>query len=248
MLANIKDILIISSNEHLPLYKQLFQNGHKLGLNISYEKQKYPRGIAEAFKIGKKFINNDNVCLILGDNIFFGSKVKEILLKSIQVTKDKQIASLFGKFVNNPSSYGVAKFNKKKQIIKIVEKPKSFLSNIALTGLYCFPKDINSKVKLIKPSSRKELEITDLNNIYLKEGRVNFEILDRGQVWFDMGDPDNLLEASLFVQSIEKRQNQMIGCLEEIALKNSLISKKKYIELVNNLNDNFYKKYLKNLF
>ena len=247
MLAGIKDILIISSEEHLPLYKKLFNDGEYLGLNINYQKQKYPNGIAEALIIGKKFINNDDVSLILGDNIFFGSKVKETLINSIKITKEKQVASLFGKFVNNPLSYGVAKFNHNHKIIKIIEKPKSFISNIALTGLYCFPKDINSKVKLIKPSKRNELEITDINNLYIRENRINFEIFDRGQVWFDMGTPDNLVDASLFVQSIEKRQNQMIGCLEEIAFKNKFISRKDFIKLINNFKNNFYKSYLENL-
>lgn len=247
MLVNIKDILIISSKEQLPLYKKLFKNGNHLGINIKYKLQIKPRGIAEALLISKDFIKDDDLCLILGDNIFFGSKVRETLLKSIEVTKKKQVASLFGKYVNQPSSYGVAKFNKKNEIIKILEKPKKFISNIAMTGLYCFPKDVQSKVKLIKPSKRKELEITDVNNLYIKDKKINFQIFDRGQVWFDMGTPDKLLDASLFVQSVEKRQNQMIGCLEEIALKNNFITKNRYKTLINKLNKkNYYFKYLKN--
>jgi len=221
MLANVKDILIIVKKSDEKYFKNLLGNGSRFGINISYKIQKKPDGIASAFKIGKDFIKNNNVLLILGDNLFYGHGFSEILNKVIK----SNAPTIFYHYLNNPNEYAVLEFNKKtKKPINIVEKPNKFISNYVVTGLYFYTSDVFSKSSRLKKSQRGEYEITDINKIYLNSNKLNFEELGRGFSWFDMGTIDNLLDASHFVQTVETRQGYMIGCLEEIALRNKWIT------------------------
>jgi len=244
--GGIKDILIITNKEYLPIYKKILKNGHDFGVKISYEIQQKPNGIAEAFLIGKNFIKKDEVCLILGDNIFYGQDIKFIFKNSYQ-NLNNNIASIVGKEVSNFNMYGVAHLDKRNKLLKIIEKPKKKYSKIAITGLYFYPNDVVHKALSLKPSKRNELEITDLNNIYIKEKRMDLYVLKKESAWFDMGTHESLLEASMYIAAIEKRQNQKIGCLEEIALANQFIGIKKFNQLVKMLPNCSYKDYLINI-
>ncbi len=224
MLAKIKDILIISSKEEITRFKNLFLNGKDLGLKIEYAIQEEPTGIADAFIIGENFIKNDNVCLILGDNLIYGSGL-QYLLKNI----DENRATIFGFNVENPKDYGIIEI-KNNKIVSIEEKPKNPKSNIAIIGLYFYPNDVIQKAKKLTPSKRGELEITDINKSYLKENRLHFKLLGRGYTWLDMGKSDNLLEASNFISIIQKRQGLKIACIEEIAYNNNWIDKKNLLK------------------
>jgi len=219
MLAKIKEILIISSKDEIDRFKALFAEGKELGLKIEYAVQNSPKGIAEAFIIGEKFIKDESVCLILGDNLIYGSGLQE-LLKNIDKTK----ATLFGYNVENPKDYGIMEI-KEERIISIEEKPKKPKSNIAVIGLYFYPNDVIKKAKSLKPSKRGELEISDINRLYLQENRLNFKLLGRGYTWLDMGKSENLLEASNFISIIQKRQGLKIACIEEIAYNNGWTDK-----------------------
>lgn len=243
MLSGIKDILIISNPENLPNFKKLFKKGNDLGLNIMYEEQKNPDGIAQAFVIGKEFIKNDDVCLVLGDNIFYGKGFTG-LLKSAKNNLNKNKATIFGYNVNNPSDFGVATFDCDKNLIKIEEKPKSPTSNIAIVGLYFYPNDVVKIASKIKPSERGEFEISSVNKFYLYKNDLKIEILGRGFTWLDTGTHDSLLEASNFIKTVEKHSGFKVACLEEIAFKMKFISLKKLKELAKSFGDSAYGRYL----
>jgi glucose-1-phosphate thymidylyltransferase len=244
MLSGIKEILIISTPENTPEYKSLLGDGHQLGIELSYKVQPHPDGLAKAFILGEEFIDNDNVCLILGDNVFYGSGLPEILQKSSSEIDANDIAVVFGYYVNDPKRYGVVDFDVNGNALSIEEKPTSPKSNYAVSGLYFYPNDVVKIAKLQKPSPRGELEITDINNTYLEQGRLKVEQMGRGYAWLDTGTYDSLLEAAQFVQTLEKRQGMKISCIEEIAYKMNYITKEKLIELGNELAYNQYGKYL----
>lgn len=245
LLAGVKQVLIITTPHDLPLYKKLLKDGSQYGISIEYAIQEKPQGLAQAFIIGEKFINDDNVCLILGDNIFWGQGFTKILRNA---SKRKSGASIFGYMVKDPSSFGVIEFDKKGKAISLEEKPIKPKSNFAATGLYFYDKDVVKIAKTIKPSLRGEYEITALNNEYLKRGKLNVEIIGRGFAWLDTGTAESLLNASNFVETIQKRQGYMIACLEEIALQNGYLSKKKLKNNLSNYPQNTdYIKYLKSL-
>jgi len=244
MLANIKDILIISTKEHLPLYKSLLSDGSQWGVNFSYIIQNNPRGIADAFILGEEFINSDDVCLVLGDNIHHGSGLSELLQKSRTALNG---ATIFAYYVENPRSYGVVEFNDLQQAVSITEKPKTPRSNFAVTGLYFYDSHVIEVAKQLKPSDRGELEITDINKFYLYENKLNVQVLGRGFVWLDMGTPENLLSASSYICTIEQRQGLKIGCPEEIAWRMNFISNDELKERAMELSKSNYGQYLSSL-
>ena len=241
MLAGIREILIISTPQDIQLYKNLIKDGSRIGLHISYEIQPSPDGLAQAFTIGEKFVGNDNVCLILGDNIFYGYGFGQKLLNSAKITDG---AVVFGYYVKDPKRYGVAEFDKAGKVISIEEKPEHPKSNYAVTGLYFYSNDVIGKAKSLKPSARGELEITDLNKLFLNEGRLGVELLGRGMAWLDTGTEDSLLEASNYIATIERRQGLKIACIEEIAYKRGFISKEQLLKLAEELKKNNYGQYL----
>lgn len=241
MMAHIKEILIISSERDLPLFKELLGDGKELGLSLSYAIQKEPNGIAEAFKIGEDFIANSPVALILGDNIFYGSDFSKFLIDK----KNKNSgATVFGYEVSDPERFGVIEFNKNKEVLSIQEKPKFPRSNFAVVGFYIYDSKVAEYAKLLKPSKRGELEITDLNKIYQKKGKLKAEILEKGFAWLDTGTANSLLEASQFVNIIEKRQGIKVGCIEEVAYRNGWINKKKLKTIADSLPSPGYGEYL----
>ncbi len=244
MLSGIKDILIISNEDTIPLYRQLFEDGSHIGLNIEYAVQEAPRGIAEAFIIGEKFIGNDNVMLILGDNIFYGSL--DFLYKAIK--NNESGATVFGYQVNDPERYGIVEFDKEGNAISIEEKPQQPKSNYAVPGIYIYDKNVVEISKNLKPSARGELEITDVNIEYLKKGELKVQKIGRGIAWLDTGTPEALLQASNFFGVIEQRQGLKVGCIEEVAYKMKYISKEQFGALINNLPDSMYRKYLERFF
>ena len=246
MLAGIRDILIITTPEDSPAFKRLLGDGSHFGVRLSYEVQENPNGIAEAFIIGEKFIGNDSVCLILGDNIFHGGNFSQILKKSKSAVKDN-IAQVFGYYVNDPERYGVVEFDENGKCLNIEEKPTSPKSKYAVVGLYFYPKDVVEKAKEVKPSARGELEITTLNNMYLEEGRLHAVKLPRGFAWLDTGTFDSLADASHYIETIEKRQGQKVACLEEIAYSNGWITKDEVGAAAENFGKSEYGKYLKKL-
>lgn len=241
MLAGIKEILIISTPQDIHLYQNLFHDGFDLGVSIEYAIQPSPDGLAQAFVIGEKFIGNDSVCMILGDNIFYGMDFSSHLENAAQL---KDGAMVFGYYVNDPERYGVAEFDKTGKVLSLEEKPKEPKSNWAVTGLYFYSNDVVERAKGLKPSTRGELEITDLNKIYLNEGRLNVELLGRGMAWLDTGTHDSLLEASNFISTIQNRQGLQVACLEEIAYRKGYISTEKLLELAEPLKKNHYGQYL----
>lgn len=240
MLAGIKDILIISNSSTLPRLKDLFGKGNKLGINISYAEQEKPNGLAEAFIIGEKFIGKDNVALILGDNIFYGHGFSETLKKA---KNRKSGATIFGYYVEDPCRYGIVEIDKNKKPMALVEKPKKPKSHWAVPGLYFYDNSVVKIAKTIKPSPRGELEITDINKVYLKKKKLSVEFLGRGFAWLDAGTYNSLLDSSLFIRTIEERQGIMVGCLEEIAYKRGFINKKQLLEQAKQMNS-VYTKYL----
>ncbi len=244
MLAGIQEILIISTPDDLPLYKKLLGDGTQLGLQISYAEQPSPDGLAQAFIIGEDFIGDDNVSLILGDNIFYGHGFGKTLL---DVAKLEEGATVFGYYVKDPERYGVAEFDETGKVLSIEEKPKEPKSNYAVTGLYFYDNTVVEKAKSLKPSARGELEITDLNNLYLKEGKLKVKLLGRGIAWLDTGTHDSLLDASNFIATIENRQGLKASCIEEIAYKRGYINKEQLLKLAEPLKKNQYGQYLINL-
>jgi glucose-1-phosphate thymidylyltransferase len=244
MLAGIKDILIISTPKDLPKFIDLFGDGKEMGLNLSYKEQPRPEGIAQAFIIGEKFIGEDSVCLILGDNIFYGHSLSMTLQKMENL---KSGGYIFGYWVADPQRYGVVEFSDNHKVINIEEKPKIPKSNYAVPGLYFYDNEVIDIARNLKPSARGELEITDVNLAYLRKGNLKVEILGRGYAWLDTGTPDSLIDASNYIATIERRQGLKIGCIEEVAFRIGYIDKKQFQEIVDKLPENDYSKYLKDV-
>ncbi len=241
MLAGIREILVISSPKDINLYKDLLGDGSQIGLELSYEVQPSPEGLAQAFIIGERFIGDDSVCMILGDNIFYGYNLSQLLQESAKLEDG---AIIFGYFVNDPERYGVVDFNEKGDALSIEEKPERPKSNYAVTGLYFYSNDVVQKAKSLKPSARGELEITDLNRLYLEENRLKVKLLGRGMAWLDTGTHDSLLQAANFISTIEKRQGLKIACLEEIAFYKGYIDRQQLQHLGKQLKKNQYGQYL----
>ena len=241
MMAGIREILIISTPHDIGNFEQLLGDGGQLGINIEYTVQPSPDGLAQAFILGESFIGNSPACLILGDNIFYGYKFSNKLKQASELNEG---ALVFGYYVNDPNRYGVVEFDEQGKVLSIEEKPEHPKSNYAVTGLYFYDHTVVEKAKKIKPSARGELEITDLNNLYLEEGNLSVELLGRGMAWLDTGTHQSLLQAGNFVQSIEDRQGLKIACLEEIAFRNGYISKDELIEMAQPLSKNQYGQYL----
>lgn len=241
MLAGIREILLISTPTDIGLYENLLGDGSQLGIKISYKIQPSPDGLAQAFILGEEFIGNDNVCLILGDNIFYGYGFRGILEDAATLTDGSIV---FGYYVNDPERYGVVEFDPTGKVLSIEEKPEQPKSNYAVTGLYFYSNDVVEKAKNLKPSKRGELEITDLNRLYLNENRLNVKLLGRGFAWLDTGTHDSLLQASNFIATIEQRQGLKVSCIEEIAYKKGFITKDQLLELAHPLSKNQYGQYL----
>jgi glucose-1-phosphate thymidylyltransferase len=244
MLAGIKEILIISTPHDLPNFRNLFGDGSDLGITLEYAEQPSPDGLAQAFIIGEDFIGTDSVCLILGDNIFHGHGLTDLLKQAVKNVEEEKKATVFGYYVQDPERYGVAEFAKDGTVISIEEKPKVAKSNYAVVGLYFYPNSVVEIAKKIKPSDRGELEITTVNQDYLADKNLKVEVMGRGFAWLDTGTHESLLEASNFIQTIEKRQGLKVACLEEIAYEMGYISKEKVIELATPLQKNEYGQYL----
>jgi glucose-1-phosphate thymidylyltransferase len=241
MLAEIREILIISTPKDIHLYEDLLDNGNQLGLKITYAVQPSPDGLAQAFIIGEEFIGDSAVCMILGDNIFYGHGFGNVLS---EISKIQEGAVVFGYYVNDPERYGVVEFDDLGKVISIEEKPRVAKSNYAITGLYFYGNDVVEKAKSLQPSARGELEITDLNRLYLQENRLKIRILGRGMAWLDTGTHETLLQASVYIQTIEERQGLKISCIEEIAYKKGYISREQLVDLAKSLSKNQYGQYL----
>ena len=241
MLAGIRDILVISTPEYTPLFESLLGDGSDFGINLSYKVQEHPNGLAEAFILGKEFIGSDSVCLILGDNIYYGSGLSKQLQEA---AKKEDGAIVFGYHVNDPERFGVVEFDENMHALSIEEKPEHPKSNYAVTGLYFYDNDVVEIAENLKPSDRGELEITDVNKEYLRRGKLDVKLMGRGYAWLDTGTHDSMLEAASFISTIQKRQNLRVACLEEIAYRMGWISKAKLIELAQPLKKNDYGQYL----
>lgn len=244
MLADIKEILIISTPTDLPAFKRLLGDGSDFGVHFEYAEQPYPGGLAQAFIIGEEFIGDDSACLVLGDNIFYGAGFTKLLRESVQNVERDGKSTVFGYYVNDPERYGVAEFDAEGNCLSIEEKPEHPKSNYAVVGLYFYPNSVVKIAKNIKPSARGELEITTVNQEYLKRGELKVQTLQRGFAWLDTGTHDSLSEASTFIEVIEKRQGQKVACLEEIAFKKGWITKEKLVEVAQPMMKNEYGKYL----
>jgi len=244
MLAGIREILIISTPKDLPRFKEIFGDGSAWGLKLSYKEQPAPNGIAQAFLIGEDFIGSDDVCLVLGDNIFYGHGLPEAFRKAVEAARGGK-ATVFGYYVTDPERYGVVDFDAKGRALSIEEKPARPKSNYAVTGLYFYPRGVAGVAKGIKPSARGELEITDVNREYLGRGALNVELLGRGYAWLDTGTFESLLEAGEFIATVEKRQGLKIACIEEIAFSMGWITKDNLLRLAEGLSKNSYGAYLK---
>jgi len=243
MLAGIKDILIISTPKDTPRFKELLGSGQDLGINLSFAVQNEPGGIAESFIVGEKFIGRDNVCLILGDNIFYGHNLVELLKEASSL---RQGAIIFGYYIKNPTRYGVIEFDKNCKVISIEEKPKTPKSNYAVCGLYFYDNTVVNIAKGLQPSKRGELEITDVNNVYLNKEKLEVKLLSRGYAWLDTGTYDSLIDASVFIKAIEERQGLKIGCIEEIAFRMGYINFRQLQKLAESINTS-YGEYLKGI-
>jgi len=241
MLAGIREVLIISTPDDLHLYQDLLNDGKHLGIEISYAMQPSPDGLAQAFIIGEDFVGDDTACLILGDNIFYGHGFASTLSQAASL---KDGAIVFGYYVNDPERYGVVEFNEKGKVISLEEKPKIPKSKYAVTGLYFYSNDVIKKAKSLKPSARGELEITDLNRLYLEENRLKVKLMGRGMAWLDTGTPESLLQASTYIYTIEQRQGLKISCIEEIAYKKNFIDKAQLLKLAESLKKSVYGEYL----
>ena len=247
LLAGIKEILIISTPEDMPMFQRLLGDGSELGISFEYIIQEHPNGLAEAFILGEEFIGDDDVCLILGDNIFHGHGLTELLASSVKNVRDKNTATVFGYYVNDPERYGVVEFNESGEVISIEEKPEVAKSNYAVVGIYFYPNSVVKVAKTIQPSKRGELEITTVNQAYLEKKQLKVELMGRGYAWFDTGTHDSLLEASNFIQTIENRQGLKVACLEEIVFEQGYISPDQLGKLAEPLLKNEYGKYLQRL-
>ncbi|MBC8005343.1 MAG: glucose-1-phosphate thymidylyltransferase RfbA [Verrucomicrobia bacterium] len=241
MLAGIQEILIISTPKDIHLYEDLLEDGKQLGIKLEYAIQPSPDGLAQAFIIGEKFIGDDSVCMVLGDNIFYGYNFRSILEEAASLTDGSIV---FGYYVNDPDRYGVAEFDEQGKVLSLEEKPAIPKSNYAVTGLYFYSNDVVKKAKALKPSARGELEITDLNRLYLEEGRLNMKLLGRGFAWLDTGTHESLMQASTFISTIEQRQGLKVSCIEEIAFSKGYINKEQLLLLAEPLKKNQYGEYL----
>jgi len=244
MLAGITEVLIISTPKDLPRFEELLGDGSDLGIKFEYIIQPSPDGLAQAFILGEKFIGSDDVCLVLGDNIFYGHGLTDLLSTSVNNAVEENVATVFGYYVKDPERYGVAEFDKTGRVTSLEEKPSNPQSNYAVVGLYFYPNDVIEKAKKVKPSHRGELEITTLNQDYLHEKRLKVELMGRGYAWLDTGTHESLLEASQFIQTIENRQSLKVACIEEIAYEMGYISKEQLLELAQPLKKNQYGQYL----
>ncbi|MFK5976309.1 MAG: glucose-1-phosphate thymidylyltransferase RfbA [Sulfurovum sp.] len=244
MLAGITEVLIISTPKDLPRFEELLGDGRDIGMRFEYIVQPSPDGLAQAFILGEEFIGSDAVCLVLGDNIFYGGGLTNLLSQSVINADKENKATVFGYYVKDPERYGVAEFNENGEVTSLEEKPKNPKSNYAVVGLYFYPNDVIKKAKDVKPSDRGELEITTLNQDYLREDRLKVELMGRGYAWLDTGTHESLLEASMFIQTIENRQGLKVACLEEIAFEMGYITKEKLLELAQPLKKNQYGQYL----
>ena len=244
MLADIKEVLIISTPEDLPRFEHLLGDGSDIGMKFEYIVQPSPDGLAQAFILGKDFIGNDDTCLILGDNIYYGHGMTDMLAKAVSNAKDKNMATVFGYHVNDPERYGVVDFDQTGKALSIEEKPSQPKSNYAVTGLYFYPNDVVKKAVGVIPSDRGELEITTVNQMYLSEERLTVELMGRGYAWLDTGTHESLLEASTFIETIERRQGLKVACIEEIAFEQGYINKDQLIKLAQPLAKNQYGQYL----
>lgn len=244
MLSGIKEVLIITTPEDQNNFINLLGDGKELGMSFSYKVQPSPDGLAQAFILGEEFIGSDDVCLVLGDNIYYGHGLTKMLVKSVETAQTESKATVFGYYVNDPERYGVAEFDEEDNVISLEEKPAEPKSNYAVTGLYFYPNDVIKKAKEIKPSERGELEITAVNQLYLEESRLKLETMGRGYAWLDTGTHESLLEASAFIETIEKRQGLKVACIEEIAFEQGYITKDELISLAQPLLKNQYGQYL----
>lgn len=247
MLAGIREILIISTPRDLERFADIFGDGSNLGIEFTYKEQPHPGGIAEAFILGEKFISDDNVCLILGDNIFYGHGLTGLLKNAMDTVETKGGATVFGYYVKDPERYGVVEFDENGTVLSIEEKPKDPRSRYAVTGLYFYDKNVSKVAKRIKPSRRGELEITDVNREYLKKGSLRVELMGRGYAWLDTGTHESLLEAGEFIATIERRQGLKIACVEEIAYSMGYIDMDQFAKLARQMDHNAYGKYLKRI-
>lgn len=246
MLAGIRDILIISTPQDLPLFQKLLGDGSRFGIQLSYAEQPSPDGLAQAFLIGEEFIGDEDVCLVLGDNLFYGQGLSGLLARAVEAVKTKNKATVFGYYVSDPERYGVAEFDSNQKVISIEEKPAQPKSNFAVVGLYFYPNSVIEIAKNVKPSSRGELEITSVNQVYLEQGRLVIQLLGRGFAWLDTGTHEALSEATQFVHAIEKRQGLKISCLEEIAWRRGWLSQDDIMERVQGGKSAYYQ-YLKGI-
>jgi|TARA_B110000467_G_C18273111_1_gene453691 glucose-1-phosphate thymidylyltransferase len=244
MLSGIQEVLIISTIEDLPRFEKLLGDGSEIGMRFEYIVQPSPDGLAQAFILGKDFIGKEDVCLVLGDNIFYGDGMVKMLSKSVLNASDKKIATVFGYHVTDPERYGVVDFDKNGRALSIEEKPQSPKSNYAVTGLYFYPNDVILKAIKVQPSNRGELEITSINQMYLEERQLNVELMGRGYAWLDTGTHESLLEASTFIETIERRQGLKVACIEEIAFEKGYITREQLIKLAEPLTNNQYGKYI----
>jgi len=246
MLSGIREVLIISTPQDLPRFKYLLGSGSDIGMQFDYIAQPSPDGLAQAFILGKDFIGDDDVCLVLGDNIYYGHGMQEILSNAVESAKERSMATVFGYHVHDPERYGVVEFDSTGMALSVEEKPKNPKSSYAVTGLYFYPNDVVKKAQQVVPSNRGELEITSINQMYLDEERLNVELMGRGFAWLDTGTHESLLEASTFIETIEKRQGLKVACIEEIAFEEGFISKQQLISLAKPLEENQYGQYLLN--
>lgn len=246
MLAGIRDILIISTPEDTPRFEHLLGDGSRFGLNLSYKVQPSPDGLAQAFILGEEFIGNDDVCMVLGDNVFYGNGLKKALYNAV-LNADNGRATVFGYYVSDPKRFGVVEFDTKGQAVSIEEKPTNPKSNYAVVGLYFYPKGVSKMAKEVKPSSRGELEITTLNQMYLENTNLDVITFGRGFTWLDTGTHESLADATAFVKMIEERQGLMVSCIEEIAYNNGWISKEKLLQIAEPMKKNQYGKHLINV-
>ena len=240
MLAGIREVLIISTPNDLPNFKNLFGDGHHLGINIYYKVQPSPDGLAQAFILGEEFIGNDDVCLVLGDNIFYGSGFQKLLKEAVHAVEQENTAIIFGNYVEDPERYGVAEFDKNLKVISLEEKPIKPKSNFAVVGLYFYPNSVVKVAKKVIPSKRGELEITSVNQDYLKNNKLSLKMLSRGFAWLDTGTHESLAEATEFVKAIEKRTSLKIGCIEEIALAYGWVTKDDLNKSIQNKKGDYY--------
>ena len=244
MIAGIREVLIISTLEDLPRFKKLLGNGSEIGMRFEYAVQPSPDGLAQAFILGKDFIGNEDACLILGDNIYYGHGMSDMMANAVNNAKNKNMATVFGYHVNDPERYGVVNFDAAGKALSIEEKPEVAKSNYAVTGLYFYPNDVIKKAVEVVPSARGELEITSLNKMYLSQERLSVELMGRGYAWLDTGTHESLLEASTFIEVIERRQGLKVACIEEIAFEQGYINKDQFIELAKPLSKNQYGQYM----